>query len=215
MSLGSIINIFLPKDRVFFSLFEDVAKNLVEMSHAFNAALKEQDFQKREELLLAIDVFEHKNDEFTHRIFIELGQNFITPFDREDIHYLATSLDDVADYIWSSAKRIVNYNIVELGESVYDFSNMITDGIASLHDALCNLRNMRNLKTITDACVNINSIENSADDLLNAAVSKLFDGNTNPLDVIKLKDLFEELEIVTDKCEDAANVIESIVIKYA
>ena len=97
MAFGSFLKIFLPKDRVFFGLFEQVSATLVQMSAQFTAALKETDLVKRDAMLRKLEEWEHKNDEITHEIFIQLGQNFITPLDREDIHYLATSLDDIAD----------------------------------------------------------------------------------------------------------------------
>ena len=111
MAFGSFLKIFLPKDRVFFGLFEQVSATLVQMSAQFTAALKETDLVKRDAMLRKLEEWEHKNDEITHEIFIQLGQNFITPLDREDIHYLATSLDDIADYMWGAAKRVVNYQI--------------------------------------------------------------------------------------------------------
>src|ERR1043166_3589542 len=103
---SGFIKFFLPKDRVFYGLFEEVTVNLKEMGDVLVKALNEPDHEKRHPLLLSLDTLEHKNDEVTHRIFIELGRNFITPFDREDIHTMTTSLDDVADYMWGSAKRI-------------------------------------------------------------------------------------------------------------
>src|SRR4051812_19057343 len=111
MGFDSVLKFFLPKDRIFYSLFEEVSTNLVQMGGIFKAALQEQDLNKRDEMLRSLEVWEHKNDETTHQIFIELGRNFITPFDREDIHYLATSLDDIADYTWGAAKRVVNFQI--------------------------------------------------------------------------------------------------------
>ena len=111
MGLGSFVKMFMPKDKVFYTLFEEVANNLKEMSGLFMTAINEKDISKRRVLLKGLEDWEHKNDEVTHKIFIELGSNFITPFDREDIHYLATALDDIADYTWGAAKRMMNYNI--------------------------------------------------------------------------------------------------------
>ncbi len=99
MAFANVLKFFLPKDRIFYGLFEEVAATLVQMGGVFKTALQEQDLTKRDNILKSLENWEHKNDEITHRIFIELGRNFITPFDREDIHYLATSLDDIADYI--------------------------------------------------------------------------------------------------------------------
>ncbi len=216
MPLGAILKLFMPKDRVFYSLFEEVSGNLKRMSELFLVGLKETNRLKRDEMLRTLEDHEHRNDELTHRIFIQLGQNFITPFDREDIHTLTTSLDDVADYIWGSAKRIVNYQMDEIDTTMLEFASIIDQCAAALHRAVHELRNMREIRAITDACVLINKLENDADDVLDNAIVRLFSSpNISAVELVKRKDLYQEMEIVTDKCEDAANVIESIIIKYA
>jgi predicted phosphate transport protein (TIGR00153 family) len=205
----------LPKDKIFYALFEQATANLNEMALLFTKANREKDYDLRTALLKSLKELEHKNDELTHSIFIELGRNFITPFDREDIHSLATSLDDVADYLWGSAKRIANYSIDDSQELIGQFADVITRSVAALDDAVKKLRDMKDLRAITQACVLINSLENEADDVLDKALSDLFASYTDPLELIKKKDLYEMLETVTDKCEDAANVLETIIIKYA
>ena len=206
---------FLPKDKVFYSLFEQVAETLVEMGGKFKTAIHEEDFSKRDQLLRELGSYEQKNDETTHKIFIELGLNFITPFDREDIHYLATSLDDIADFIWGASKRIVNYQIHDEYNTLPAFAEIIVKSINAINVCVHSLRNMKNLKDITDACILINSLENAADDLLDNTMLKLFSAQISAVELIKQKDIYQMLETVTDKCEDAANVIESIIIKYS
>ncbi len=215
MSLNSIIKKFLPKDKVFYSIFEQVGANLQEMGNAFRAAIEETNETKRTQMLRALEDGEHKNDDLTHKIFVELGQNFITPFDREDIHYLATSLDDVADFIFASSKKMVNYQVKNIDNYMRDMVVVIQSAIVALDKALHELRNMKNLRAITEACVLINSLENQADDLLDNAIINLFASSTDAIELVKLKDIYQDVEIITDKCEDAANVIESIIIKYA
>src|SRR5580658_5176989 len=153
MSFDSILKFFLPKDRVFYDLFEEVATTLVQMGTAFKSALQEEDLSKRDTMLRELEHLEHKNDETTHRIFIELGLNFITPFDREDIHYLTTSLDDIADYIWGAAKRIVNYQINDGYNTLPAFAEIITKSIAAINTSVYALRDMKDLRAITAACV--------------------------------------------------------------
>ncbi|RYD57683.1 MAG: DUF47 domain-containing protein [Sphingobacteriales bacterium] len=215
MGLGSFVKMFMPKDKVFYSLFEQVSENLAQMSDIFSKAVIETDISKRSVLMKSLEEWEHKNDEVTHRIFIELGSNFITPFDREDIHYLATSLDDIADYMWGAAKRLNNYSIDVIDDTTKAFADIISRSVKALNKGVHQLRDMKDLRSITEACVLINSLENEADDLLDKGMIGLFDANTNPIELIKMKDIYQMLEVVTDKCEDAANVIESIIIKYA
>ncbi len=166
-------------------------------------------------MLRKLEEMEHKNDETTHQIFIELGSNFITPLDREDIHYLATSLDDIADYIWGAAKRIVNYQIDDKNNTIQEFAEIICKSINAINTSIYGLRGMKNLRDITASCVIVNSLENDADNLLDSAMLNLFSSNISAVELIKQKDIFQMLEVVTDKCEDAANVVESIIIKYA
>jgi len=101
MAFNTILKFFLPKDRVFYQLFENVAEELVKMGNKLKEVVNEPDYELRAKLIKEVEDMEHVNDEYTHKIFTELGKNFITPFDREDIHYLATSLDDIADYIYA------------------------------------------------------------------------------------------------------------------
>jgi uncharacterized protein len=215
MSFATIMKIFLPKDRIFYGLFEEVAATLVQMGGVFKAAVQEQDLSKRDAILKTLENWEHKNDEITHRIFIELGRNFITPFDREDIHYLATSLDDIADYIWGAGKRIVNYQITDEYNTLPAFAEIIVKSIAAINTSVYGLRDMKDLRAITSACVLVNSLENDADDLLDSTMLKLFSSKISAVELIKQKDIYQMLETVTDKCEDAANVVESIIIKYS
>lgn len=215
MGFDSVLKFFLPKDRVFYTLFEEVATTLVQMGNVFKSALQEQDLTKRDATLKSLEDLEHKNDETTHRIFIELGRNFITPFDREDIHTLTTSLDDIADYIWGAAKRVVNYQIEDQYNTLPAFAEIISRAISAINITVYALRDMKDLRAITAACVQVNSLENDADDLLDSTMMKLFSSSITAVELIKQKDIYQMLETVTDKCEDAANVVESIIIKYS
>ena len=214
MSINNLIRIFLPKDKVFYDIFENIAVNLKEMGSTLKKAFNENDPVKRRSLLESIEDGEHKNDEFTHQIFVELGKNFITPFDREDIHYLATSLDDIADYMFASSKKVINYNITDNDDYMKQLAEVNQKSIKILTDAVSKLRNMKNISQIKQDCVLINSLENDADDILDAAIINLFSNVADPIQIIKLKDVYEDLEVISDKCEDAANVSESIIIKY-
>jgi len=205
----------MPKDQVFYSLFEEVADNVHTMGKTLKAVVSEVDFDRREELINTLENQEHINDELTHRIYTELGRNFITPFDREDIHYLATALDDICDYIYSSAKKINFYKVNPNDTGIQKMADLIEQGSEQIRNAVRELRDMRNMRKITDALVKVNSIENQADDIFDMSIDKLFDGEPDAKEVIKKREIYQAMEIATDKCEDATNVIESIIIKYA
>lgn len=215
MGLNSVLKIFLPKDRIFFQLFENVAQELVKMGDKLKEVVNEPDFDKRASFIQEIEDMEHVNDELTHNIFTELGKNFITPFDREDIHYLASALDDIADYIYASAKKINFYRVNPNDIGIVKMADLIANGCVQVHKAVTELRNMKNMRNITDALVAINSVENQADDIFDMSIERLFATEPDAKEVIKKREIYQVMEIVTDKCEDAANVIESIIIKYA
>ena len=212
---NSILKLFLPKDKVFFQLFESVSETVIQMAEKLQEVVHEKDFYKRALLIKQIEDLEHVNDDHTHRIFTELGRNFITPFDREDIHSLATSLDDICDYIYSAAKKINFYKVNPDEISFHRMAKLILGSCTEVRNAVVELRDMKNLRKITDAMVAINSIENQADDIFDVAIEHLFEHEPDAKEVIKKRDIYQVMEIVTDKCEDAANVIESIIIKYA
>jgi predicted phosphate transport protein (TIGR00153 family) len=212
---NSFLKIFLPKDKVFHQLFENVAETLVRMGNRLKDVVKEPDFETRAKYIKEIEDMEHANDEFTHKIFTELGRNFITPFDREDIHSLASALDDVSDYIYASAKKINFYKVDPSDIGFQKMSDLISNGCSEVQKAVGELRDMKNLRRITDSMVAINSIENQADDVFDMSIERLFETEPDAKEVIKKREIYQVMEIVTDKCEDAANVIESIIIKYA
>lgn len=215
MATNSFFKIFLPKDRIFYSLFESVADTVHKMGITLQEMVYEADEDKRASLLAQIENMEHKNDDMTHNIFTELGRNFITPFDREDIHQLATALDDIADYIYSSAKKINFYKINPNDTGIHKLTELILQGSVEIKKAVHGLRDMKNLREMTESLVKINSIENQADDVFDMSIEMLFSKENDFKEVIKKREIYQVLEIATDKCEDAANVIESIVIKYA
>jgi len=178
-------------------------------------ALTTSDMEKRKEHIKEIERLEHVGDDITHSIFLELSKNFITPFDREDIHALASAVDDIADYIHASATNIELYNITNIGDAMVKLAELLVEMCTDLEKAIKELRSFKNIRVIADACVRINSGENQADYVCNLAIARLFEFETNAIELIKQKELLQTLEMATDKCEDAANVLESILVKNA
>lgn len=215
MSLNSLLKIFTPKNKIFYELFEEVVGNVAILSDKLRALVAESDFDKRAAMITQMEDLEHANDDLTHNIFTELGRNFITPFDREDIHYLATSLDDIADYIYAAAKKINFYRVNPSDIGFQKLAEVIQMSAQELKSAVHQLRDMKNMKSITESLVRVNSFENQADDLFDMSIERLFETEPDAKEVIKKREIFQTMENATDKCEDAANVIESIIIKYA
>ena len=215
MGINSFGKIFMPKNKIFYELFEDVAVTVSQMGVVLKQMVNEPNPDKRSALNKQIEDLEHKNDDHTHRIFTELGRNFITPFDREDIHYLASALDDICDYIYASAKKINFYKVNPNDSGIQKMADLIEVGAAEIKTAVNGLRDMKNLRQMTEALVKINSVENQADDVFDMSIERLFEKESDVKELIKKREIYQAMEIVTDKCEDAANVIESIIVKYA
>lgn len=216
MSLNSIFQYFVPKDKkIFFPLFEQAANNVIAMSTILVEAVNSNDSAVREEKFKQIDKLENKGDELTHQIYLELGKNFITPFDREDIHSLATAIDDVADYIQGAANRMSLYRIDDYNEHIRKLCELILQASVDMEKAVRELKDLRNVRAIADSCIRINSVENQADYVFDRAVADLFLYETDAIRLIKYKEILAALETATDRCEDAANVMESILVKNA
>ncbi|HEY0056528.1 MAG TPA: DUF47 family protein [Pedobacter sp.] len=215
MSLNNILQYFVPKDRKFFPLFEKGSANLIRIAEVLVELLNSTDDEQKLVLTKKIEDLEHTGDDITHQIFLELGKNFITPFDREDIHLLASVIDDIADYIHGSSTRIQLYKINDITPAMKELGGLILQGCHDLDKAIRELKNLRNLRLIAESCVRINSMENQADAVFERAVADLFEFEQDAKVIIKYKEVLSALETATDKCEDAANVLESILVKHA
>jgi len=213
--MNSIFKFFTPRDKKFQPLFEQAASNARQIAEALLVVVNTKDFEKRKEAIKEVERLEHVGDDITHTIFIELSKNFITPFDREDIHALASAIDDIADYIHASASNIELYNVSNIGDAMIKLSELLVEMCLDLEKAIKELRSFKNIRVIADACVRINSGENQADYVCNLAIARLFEFETNAIELIKQKEVLQTLEMATDKCEDAANVLESILVKNA
>lgn len=214
MSLNNILQYFVPKDRKFFPLFEQGSANLIKIAQVLVELLNSTDDNRKQALTKEIEDLEHKGDEITHQIFLELGKNFITPFDREDIHALASAIDDIADYIHGSSTRLQLYKINDITPTMKELGSLILQGCQDIDKAIIELKNLRNLRLIAESCVRINSMENQADTVFERAVADLFEYEQDAKVIIKYKEVLSALETATDKCEDVANVMESILVKH-
>lgn len=215
MSLNSIFQYFVPKDKKFFPLFEKASGNLIKIGEALNELVNATEENQRAALVKKIEDLEHVGDDLTHQIYLELSKNFITPFDREDIHSLATAIDDIADFIQGSANRMDLYKITAPTAQMKKLAELILQGCIDLNAAVGELKNLKNIRVITDSFVRINSMENQADYIFDRAVADLFEYEQDAKTIIKHKEILSALETATDKCEDAANVLETILVKNA
>jgi uncharacterized protein len=200
----------LPQDKHFFNMLENESQNVLDGSTAFLDLLKNYENIKQKQQ--KIKDIEHQGDDFVHEIFEELNKTFITPIDHEDISKLASAFDDVLDYIDGTATRLVLYDIQKPEENMIKLAEVLLKQATELKEALSGLRNIKNPKEIEKRCIEVNRLENVADDLYKTSVADLFK-RKDAIEIMKLKEVYERLEFATDKCEDAANVISDIVVK--
>jgi predicted phosphate transport protein (TIGR00153 family) len=199
---------FIPKDTSFFQMFSEMSDNLVTGARTLVELFAH--YQDVEKTIDAVQKIERHGDELTHGVLTKLNQTFITPFDREDIHQLASSLDDVLDFINASGARLVMYRITNPPSAAAELAQIILLQSQQLQKAVALLQKNGD---ILSHCVEINRLENEADQVSQKAIAELFDHEKDPITLIKAKELLEFLERATDKAEDAANVLETVVLK--
>ncbi|HEV2697288.1 MAG TPA: DUF47 family protein [Terriglobales bacterium] len=200
----------IPREQKFFRMFTDVSENLTEGARLLHDMLKNPtDLQSRTKRLQEV---EHRGDEMTHDIIRMLNQTFITPFDREDIHRLTSSLDDVLDFVNGAAVRMALYRITAPPTAAADIAALIVSQAVELSKGVSLLETNQK---VLDHCTEVNRLENEADRVSRRAIAELFEHEKDPIQLIKIKELYEVLETATDKAEDAANVLEAVVLKSA
>lgn len=214
MSINSIFQFLVPKDKKFFPLFEQATQNLVNLAEALHDGVNAPK-NKRDELFNKVEELEGVIEGIAHKTNLELSKNFITPFDREDIHSLITAIDDVADYMYGAASRMRLYQVEKITKSIRKLTDINLEACQLIQGAVSDLKNMKNLKGITDACKKINKLENKSDSVFDKAVADIFENETDAINIIKYKEVLAALESATDKCKGVANVLESIAVKHS
>ena len=201
----------IPREVRFFDYFEQQSQHIIHGAKLLHELV--HDFRDARAKTHAIKEVEHQGDAVTHEIVKKLNTTFVTPIDREDIHALATRLDDVLDYIEAAAERLVVYRIKEPTSACRAFAEVIVRTAAAMDSAIKCLRTMD--PGFHEHAVEVNRLENTADTLLRDSLAALFDESGDPIEIIKWKEIYETMEIVTDRCEDVVNVIEGIILKMA
>ena len=203
---------FTPPDREFFNLLEQQAAIVTEAGHQLVDLAK--DFTNVKQKRHAIELLEHKGDDLTHAIFERLNRSGNPPLAVPEISALTSSLDEVLDYIDGSVEKMLYYNIESPDIFIIELAKVIHLSAVEIEGAVKGIRSIRDPNYIRERCIEINRLENLADDILAEAITSLFRTN-DPMTVIKLKDIYESLEIATDECEDVANVLSDIAFRHA
>ncbi len=201
----------LPKDTVFFDLFEGLGKLAVEAAHR----LKElaQHFPEIADDTQRIRQAEHAADELAHNALDRLDRTFITPFDREDIHTLVNELDNIIDNVDALAKRFTLYHVSAMDPPFLKQCDILILATTVLASAIGMLRKTRKLSDLSDKLIEVHRLESAGDDIHHAAISELYSGAHEPLHVMKWKELYDYVEEAIDGCEDVTNIVERIVLK--
>src|SRR5437868_14393248 len=200
----------VPRETKFFELFESMSNNLTKAAQLLAETLR--DMENVQVSVRQLSDLEHVGDDITHTILTRLNQTFITPFDREDIHKLASSLDDVLDFIHAAGERLVMYKITVAPPAAAELAHIVVRQTEELAKAVAMLEKHDH---VLEHCVEVNRLENEADTVARENIARLFEREKDPIALIKMKELYEVLETATDKAEDAANVLETVVLKGA
>lgn len=204
---------FLPKESNFFILFSKQAELAVEAAVFFVEITSKGSYG--EEIVRKMRSIEHQADEVTHEIIERLNKTFITPFDREDIYTLTKELDSVIDMIYTITNRMWVYKIKEINLDLIEFANVIEKSVRALTVAIESLKDTNHPQPALDSCIEVNRLENIGDNMRDTILARLFETATDPVYLIKWKEIFQFAETVLDICEDVAHVVESIIVKQA
>jgi uncharacterized protein len=216
MNLDSVLKFFVPQDDSFYPLFEEDVKILIKASELLKKLMQTNNLDEREEIIRQIKDVEHDGDDVTHKIFQQLNKSFITPFDREDIQELASTLDDVVDFINGIGQRILIYKPKEYMPVFQEMAEIIHQCAIEIEISILALRHAaKNKEKIIQSCINLNTFENRADELHHIGLSELFENETDTKELIKKKAVLETLEKTVDKAEDVSDAVKTILVKMA
>lgn len=213
MSIAKIISKFQPNKKIFFTLFDEMAVNLKEVNLLLKHVLSSKESAYRISLLPALNSLKEKNDLLAQQVVVALHDNFITPFDRLDIHEFSKTLSYISDSACAVANRVILMDVQVPGTAIDQFVDLLEKGIHELSKAIGGLKNTNDFYRISESCYLINQYESKASDLLEYALMALYEEQKNPIEVIKIKIIYDLLMQVLDYCQDATCVLESIIVK--
>ncbi|TDS64369.1 DUF47 domain-containing protein [Myroides indicus] len=214
MSLNNIFQFLVPKDKVFYPLFEQAASKIRTLSQTLNEAVNAP-AKEREKMLKEVEVLKQDIEAIAQKTRVELGRNFITPFDREDIHALISAVDDVADNLSDAASRMRLYQIDKVTKPLRKLTEANLEACNEVSRGLLGLNSMKNLPALAEVCKNISRLERKADKVFDKAVADIFENENDAIEIIKYKEIMTALETATDSCREVANILETITVKYS
>jgi len=214
VAMSAVSGIFFPDQKKFYSLFNEVSVNLKDMSSLLVRFVYEQDQHTRATYIDQMEQLEHKNDMVTHKLNVTLGKNFITPFDREDIHYMALGLDDIADHMWGLVRQAKCYNLTAFTRVSHTVADQHLKLIKILAATIDKLKDKNNLIQLYPPCDEMKKLIYTADDALEKAIASLFKDREKSIEIVKLLDHYELFQDLFERCNSVINTIQSIIVKY-
>ncbi|MFC3559748.1 DUF47 domain-containing protein [Pedobacter jamesrossensis] len=213
--MNQIFSLFIPKDKTFQPLFEEGALNLFKISEALVHFIRSKDELERSRLSKEIKALELVGDKATDKIYDELNKSFIVPFDKQDVHSLATKIDDIADDILAITLNMELYHLNVSNDAMLKLAEIVAKMCSELAVAIKEIKHFKNKQLIIDICQNVGQLESKADRLYEQSISLLFENESDAISLIRKSEILSLLEKTTDKCDDLANIIETIFLKNA
>jgi predicted phosphate transport protein (TIGR00153 family) len=215
MNFSGLLKYFIPKEKKFYVMFNQAAENTIEASAALEKLINSPELEERQALGITIKAIEKKGDEFTNQIFDVLNRSFITPFDREDINELTSTIDDVVDLIYSVSGKIDIYRCTVFSSFMKEMVALIAQGCLQIQVAVGGLEDFAHPQKVLKACKELNKMESRIDEHYHMAISSLFENEKDPIELIKQKEILLNIEKIANKMEDVSDVVKTILVKYA
>ena len=215
MDISGLLKYFIPKEKKFYAMFNQAAENTIEASAALDKLINAETMDERRAIGLTVKAIEKKGDEFTNQIFDILNKSFITPFDREDIHELTLTIDDVVDLIYGASSKIDIYRCQNISTYMKQMVSEINKGCYQIKTAVGGLDDIKHSQKVLKACKEIGKMESRVDEYYSMAISSLFENEKDPIELIKQKEILLNFEKIANKMEDVSDVVKTILVKYA
>ncbi len=215
MNFTNVLKYFTPKEKKFYGMFNAVAQNIIDASEQFEKLINAPTFEDRKAIGSTIKAIEKTGDDLAYGIFGELHKTFITPFDREDIQELTSTMDDVVDLMYSVSGKIEYYHCTTISSYMKDMVAQIHEGCLQIQIAVAGLERINKENKILKACKELNKVESRVDIIFHEALSDLFENEKDPIELIKQKEILQNIEKIANKVEDISDIVKTIIIKYA
>lgn len=215
MDISGLLKYFIPKEKKFYGMFNQAAENTIEASAALDKLINAETMDERRAIGLTVKAIEKKGDEFTNQIFDILNKSFITPFDREDIHELTSTIDDVVDLIYGASSKIDIYRCQNISTFMKQMVGEIHKGCQQIKIAVGGLDDIKHSQKVLKACKEIGKMESRVDEYYSMAISSLFENEKDSIELIKQKEILLNFEKIANKMEDVSDVVKTILVKYA